>query len=180
MKFLIFAIVAIFTVKAQQLTSEQVNELLIGYIDGLLGVTLKNEETECLGTLDTAKYQFNEGFSKIQRTLDFWMPFNKKSQLFAEGMNEMLETTPKMVMGLTQNCNIVGEDGDIILAWQKRNPNLPALMMKVSKNITKNILTIAGTMVGAATEMFQAHYYDAGHQVGHLVDTLILWKILKN
>ena len=147
--------------------------MLTGYLDGLLGVSLKGEETECMTTLDNAQYSFNDGLFKMQRTLDFWMPFNRKSQLFTEGINEIFAITPNMIKDLSLNCNIVGEDGDVILAWQRRNPDLGSLVLKVSANITKNILTVSTTMIGATASLVAGSYYDSGHQIGHMVDTLI-------
>jgi hypothetical protein len=85
------------------LSLDDATQIYLGYVDGLMGIDLKGQIDKCEGVVPKAKNTFDQAIDKIERTTDFWMPFNKKIQNVKDAFIMVVMITPNMAQDLI-NC----------------------------------------------------------------------------
>ena len=82
---------------AANLPPNAIPDIITGYMDGLLGVSLKGQLDHCDYFITHAKETFEEAIDLIYQCEDFWLPITKKFDLFNQALMKMLRITTQVI-----------------------------------------------------------------------------------
>ena len=159
---------------AQQADALQnITDFCVGYVDGLLDIDLGDQIDECSNSfIPLAKETLDKSLDEMDRTTDWFMPWNTKVDHISEAITNIVMITPNLIKNWI-TCPAVGGNSQKMVAWLNKNGDPLELAQKVGYNFIYHAVPIFGHVATGLTEIATGDYYGFGLDMGKSVKLCI-------
>ena len=111
---------------AAVLSPDNFQDMIAGYVDGLMGIQIRGQLDKCHDVTYHAQLTFSKSVDNLRDAITNWLePFTNKVAAFHDSIYWILQITPGMVEDF-QHCPIITEDTKILEGWSERHPDKEA------------------------------------------------------
>ena len=156
---------------AGDLPPSAIPDIITGYMDGLLGVSLKGQVDNCDYFITHAQKTFEDAVDLFYQANDFWMPIPTKIGLFIKGVVKIMGITLQIIKDLGK-CNL-GDDAIIVDKWSREHPNFMSVLSTVGGNMLKHMFGMTSKVMNAITDINDKNYYGFGKDIGDMANMML-------
>ena len=121
--------------KSNVLSSDQLMEIVTGFIDGLLKVNLKAHQYKCDYYKRHSKKSFQQALDDWDKANDYWLSWDRKIKLTETGLTRVLNVLPNIIEDIHDKCDGLQVTDKQFKLWMHKYQNPNKLMKKVVKNL---------------------------------------------
>ena len=93
-----------------------------------------------------------------------------------QGLNEIFMITPTIIEDLYYKCTLVEDDANVMKEWLQEHPHPSELFTDVASSLLRNSVGNSLKITKATAAIATSNYYEAGHNIGMIANTIVMNK----
>ena len=154
-----------------RLAASAMDDLIYGYIDGLLDVDISKQMSECDYWKRHAEQTFDDSWDLIKQSLSVWS-IKYKLDMVTKAFTDILQITPGIFEDLKQ-CKGLEGSMDEVTEWAEKATDIKFMIDNLSSNISKNWFQISTMAVQISFKAVKLDWNGIGHDMGALIKQFI-------